>query len=66
MKIRHSMSHKPLGQAVCVHVCAHTRPEGREPLADREGKSTLLSQSGEEKGLRWEGLGARGEGDDRG
>lgn len=25
MKIRHSMSHKPLGQAVCVHVCAHTR-----------------------------------------
>ena len=28
------------------------RPEGREPLADREGESTLLSQSGEEKGLR--------------
>ena len=26
------------------------RPEGREPLADREGESTLLSQSGEEKG----------------
>ena len=25
-------------------------PEGREPLADREGESTLLSQSGEEKG----------------
>ena len=26
------------------------RPEDREPLADREGESTLLSQSGEEKG----------------
>ena len=26
------------------------RPEGREPLPDHAGESTLLSQSGEEKG----------------
>ena len=28
------------------------RPEGREPLPDKAGESTLLSRSGGEKGLR--------------
>ena len=28
------------------------RGEGREPLADKAGESTLLSRSGGEKGLR--------------
>src|SRR5574339_404880 len=33
------------------------RPEGREPLADKAGESTLLSRSGGEKGLRGGGAG---------
>src|SRR5574337_1109528 len=33
------------------------RPEGREPLADKAGESTLPSRSGEEKGLRGGGAG---------
>ena len=33
------------------------RPEGREPLPDKAGESTLLSRSGGEKGLRGGGDG---------
>ena len=33
------------------------RPEGREPLPDKAGESTLLSRSGGEKGLRGGGAG---------
>src|SRR5574341_569334 len=33
------------------------RPEGREPLADKAGESTLPSRSGGEKGLRGGGAG---------
>src|SRR5574337_890714 len=33
------------------------RPEGREPLADKAGESTLPSRSGGEKGLRGGGDG---------
>ena len=33
------------------------RPEGREPLPDKAGESTLLSRSGGEKGLRGGGSG---------
>src|SRR5574341_1240298 len=33
------------------------RPEGREPLSDKAGESTLLSRSGGEKGLRGGGAG---------
>src|SRR5574340_159667 len=33
------------------------RPEGRDPLPDKAGESTLLSRSGGEKGLRGGGAG---------
>ena len=36
------------------------RREGREPLPDHAGESTLLSRSGGEKGLRGSGAGTLG------
>ena len=36
---------------------AGVRPEGREPLPDKAGQSTLLSRSGGSKGLRGSGAG---------
>ena len=36
------------------------RREGREPLPDKAGESTLLSRSGGEKGLRRSGAGTLG------
>ena len=36
---------------------SEVRPEGREPLPDKAGESTLLSRSGGSKGLRGSGAG---------
>src|SRR5574341_82929 len=41
----------------CARPHPAVRPEGREPLPDKAGESTLLSRSGGEKGLRGGGAG---------
>src|SRR5574337_646700 len=45
------------GMSSWVRPHPEVRPEGREPLPDKAGESTLLSRSGGEKGLRGGGAG---------
>src|SRR5574337_1476863 len=54
---RHTILSGDWSSDVCSSDLPEVRPEGREPLPDKAGESTLLSRSGGEKGLR--GGGAR-------
>src|SRR5574340_1339624 len=52
---RHTRSFGDWSSDVCssdLRPHPEVRPEGREPLPDKAGESTLLSRSGGEKGLR--------------